>query len=108
MVEVIVVEALRGLGQMGDPVRVVTQYWSLQGELLAEIETRALSATVDLVWCPSAVCAKLGSARGVYTILREGQASYRSALIAQRAVPGKPARNIASLHGTRAAWRRRR
>ncbi len=36
MVEVIVVEALRGLGQMGDPVRVVTQYWSLQGELLAE------------------------------------------------------------------------
>ncbi len=25
-----------GLGQMGDPVRVVTQYWSLQGELLAE------------------------------------------------------------------------
>lgn len=73
-------------------------------ESYVELEARALEPSVDLVWCPSAVCAKLGSARGVYTIQREGQGSYRSALVAQRATPGRPARNIASLHGTRAAW----
>lgn len=36
MIEVVMVESLRGFGQQGDPVRVVTQYWSLDGELLAE------------------------------------------------------------------------
>lgn len=28
----------RGTGEAGDPVRMVTQYWSLDGELLAETE----------------------------------------------------------------------
>lgn len=79
-------------------------------ESYAHLEARALGvsrdagANVDLVWCPSAVCAKLPSAKGVYTIQRDGQTSYRSALVALRSPPGKPAWNIASLHGARAAW----
>ena len=28
----------RGQGVVGDPVRILTQYWSLEGELLAEID----------------------------------------------------------------------
>jgi hypothetical protein len=35
--QVIVVEAVRGNGMVdGDPIRIVTQYWSFDGELLAE------------------------------------------------------------------------
>lgn len=70
----------------------------------AELESRALGGSADLFWCPSAVCAKLLSTKGVYTIQREGQLSYRSALVAQRAQVGRPPRNIASLGGARAAW----
>lgn len=33
---VIEVHAARGLGEEGDPIRVVTQYWSDDGNLLAE------------------------------------------------------------------------
>ena len=36
LVTVIRVEAARGLGTNDDPVRVVTQYWSTEGALLAE------------------------------------------------------------------------
>lgn len=32
---VIVTESLKGCGTEGDPVRVVKQYWSTDGELLA-------------------------------------------------------------------------
>lgn len=77
---------------------------AIVAESYAELEAHALAASVDVVWCPSAICAKLASARGVYTIQREGQGSYRSALIAVRAQPGKAARNISSLTGTKAAW----
>lgn len=34
--QVIVVESVRGYGLHPDPVRVVRQYWSLDGVLLAE------------------------------------------------------------------------
>ena len=34
--EVIQVEALRGRGVQGDAARIVTQYWDVGGELLAE------------------------------------------------------------------------
>lgn len=30
--------ARRGEGVSGDPVRIVTQYWTLDGELLAEVD----------------------------------------------------------------------
>lgn len=36
LVEVIHVEAVRGQGTEEDPVRVVQQYWSKEGTLLAE------------------------------------------------------------------------
>ncbi|MFO0614663.1 MAG: PhnD/SsuA/transferrin family substrate-binding protein [Polyangiaceae bacterium] len=73
-------------------------------ETYAELEARALGASVDLVWCPSAVCAKLSSARGVYTIVRDGEASYRSALIALRAPSARAPLSLGSLQGARAAW----
>jgi hypothetical protein len=28
----------RGQGVEGDPIRIITQYWSLDGELLAEVD----------------------------------------------------------------------
>jgi len=36
LVQVIHVEAVAGLGDDKDPVRVVDQFWSLDGELIAE------------------------------------------------------------------------
>lgn len=36
LVEVIHVEAARGSGTENDPVRIVHQYWSKEGKLLAE------------------------------------------------------------------------
>lgn len=32
----------RGKGVESDPIRIVTQYWSLDGELLAEVDPCAL------------------------------------------------------------------
>ncbi len=66
----------------------------------AELEAGVLSSRVDLVWCPSAVCAKLASARAVFTVVREGRATYRSALLAKRTAQ----RKISRLEGLRAAW----
>ncbi len=37
-VTVIEVEAARGLGVEGDPVRCVMQYWSMEGKMLAEYD----------------------------------------------------------------------
>lgn len=28
----------KGSGNLGDPVRVITQYWSIDGELVAEVD----------------------------------------------------------------------
>lgn len=36
LVEVIHVEAVRGKGTVDDPARIVHQYWSKEGHLLAE------------------------------------------------------------------------
>lgn len=35
----------RGSGQEGNPVRIVTQYWSLDGELLAERDSWQYTVT---------------------------------------------------------------
>lgn len=32
----------RGDGVVGDPIRVITQYWSTDGELLAEVDPTGL------------------------------------------------------------------
>lgn len=40
VIEVIEVISLRGLGaEENDPVREITQYWSLEGKLLAEFDS---------------------------------------------------------------------
>ena len=39
VIQVIRVEAIRGEGTDDDPVRKVFQYWSFQGNLLAEYDT---------------------------------------------------------------------
>lgn len=39
--------ARRGRGISDDPIRVVTQYWSTSGELLAEIDQCPHARTID-------------------------------------------------------------
>lgn len=39
VIQVIEIKADRGLGTKQDPVRGVTQYWGLDGKLLAEVDT---------------------------------------------------------------------
>lgn len=38
VIQVIEIKADRGLGTKQDPVREVTQYWDLDGKLLAEVD----------------------------------------------------------------------
>ena len=39
VIQVIVTDILRrGTGTAADPIRIITQYWSLDGELLAEVD----------------------------------------------------------------------
>jgi ABC-type phosphate/phosphonate transport system substrate-binding protein len=64
----------------------------------ADLEEQA--ARAEFVWAPTVVCAKFLSARAVYTIVRKGQATYRSALIARRDRAITPS----GLSGLRAAW----
>ena len=46
--EVIVITVNKGAGTDADPVRIVTQFWSLQGELLAEADTHMSGATYSM------------------------------------------------------------
>ncbi len=39
LIEVIKTESVCGKGTEEDPVRVVIEYWSLEGELLARVDT---------------------------------------------------------------------
>jgi hypothetical protein len=41
VIQVIRTEAVRGKGADEDPSRIVTQYWSLDGQLLAEVDVVA-------------------------------------------------------------------
>lgn len=77
---------------LGEPVTAVV------ASSYADLEARADRA--PLVWAPAAVCAKLAAARAVFTIVRRGQATYRSALVglSERAL------GLDKLGGTRAAW----
>lgn len=47
VVQVIRVVAARGRGVAGDPIREVTQYWSDDGELLAEHDPNAEPSHAD-------------------------------------------------------------
>lgn len=66
----------------------------------AEIADGLASGAVTLAWAPSAVCAGLPGARGVFTIVRDGRASYRSAIVARR----EDGLSTAKLSGKKAAW----
>ncbi len=65
-----------------------------------ELERHLNEATVDLAWCPAAVCARLTRATALFSVVREGVSSYRSALIARR----EDRLNLLQLDGKRAAW----
>ena len=73
-------------------VRVASSY--------AELEDLALSGKAEVVWAPAAVCAMLPAVRAIFTIVRGGRSSYRSALVARR----DAGLTIDALAGTRAAW----
>jgi ABC-type phosphate/phosphonate transport system substrate-binding protein len=79
---------------LDEPVKVVV------AGSYAELEDLALSGKAEVVWAPAAVCAMLPSARAIFTIVRGGRSSYRSALVARR----DATLTIDSLAGTRAAW----
>lgn len=48
VISVIETKSLRGCGTEGDPCRIVTQYWSLEGKFLAEHD--GLNESMDV--CP--------------------------------------------------------
>jgi hypothetical protein len=41
IIQVIETKSMRGTGTSNDPVRIVTQYWNKEGELLAENDLRS-------------------------------------------------------------------
>jgi len=49
VIEVIETKAMKGTGVQTDPVRIVTQYWSLDGKLLAECDPSALIIQSDII-----------------------------------------------------------
>lgn len=66
----------------------------------AELEQRAVAGDAEVVWAPAAVCAMLPSVRAIFTIVRDGRSSYRSALVGRR----DGGLSVETLAGTRAAW----
>ena len=66
----------------------------------ADIEERTAAGEAHIVWAPAGVTAKLPSARVVLTIVREGQTSYRSSIVARKSA----GLSLAGLVGTKAAW----
>ena len=80
--------------EFGRPVEPVV------AETYAELERQANASEVDIVWCPSAICANLTHARDVFTVVRGGVSSYRSAIIARR----EDRLNVSHLGGKVAAW----
>jgi ABC-type phosphate/phosphonate transport system substrate-binding protein len=79
---------------LGEPVSVYVASTYL------ELETRLLSGEFSMAWAPAAVCARLPSARAVFTIVREQQTSYLSMIVGRRAQP----LTLRTLQNTRAVW----
>lgn len=80
--------------ELGEPVSAVV------AESYAELEARTAEGSAAIVWAPAGVCAKLASVRAIFTIVRAGRATYRSALVGRR----EQALTLATLAGARAAW----
>lgn len=66
----------------------------------ADLEGAAEARGAEIVWAPAAVCARLSEARAVFTIVRGGRATYRSALVGRR----DQGLTLETLAGARAAW----
>lgn len=47
VIQVIETKAKRGLGTEKDPVRDVVQYWDLEGNFLAEMDTHLCLSTIE-------------------------------------------------------------
>ncbi|WP_202969650.1 hypothetical protein [Roseburia sp. 831b] len=47
VIQVIETKAKRGLGTEKDPVRDVVQYWDLEGNFLAEMDTQLCLSTIE-------------------------------------------------------------
>ncbi|MBR3762226.1 MAG: carboxypeptidase [Lachnospiraceae bacterium] len=47
VIHVIETKAIRGLGTEKDPARIVTQYWDLDGNFLAEADTEHSHAIIE-------------------------------------------------------------
>ena len=66
-----------------------------------DLEKRALGAEAHLVWAPAGVCARIDTyARAFYKAVRQGVATYRSAIIVRIDEQAK----VEELRGARAAW----
>lgn len=66
-----------------------------------DLQARALSGEVDLLWCPAAVCARIEwQSRAIYKTVRRGSSTYRSVLIARRSA----SLSLETLWGLRAVW----
>ena len=50
MIKVIEVKAKRGLGIEKDPVREITQYWDIEGNLLAERDPDPQLLSDQVIW----------------------------------------------------------
>lgn len=66
----------------------------------ADLEEQIKTGKTELAWVPTAVCARLREARAVFTIVRQGQPSYRSALVTRRG----SGITLDTLQGARAVW----
>lgn len=82
------------LRQLDEPVtaRVAKSY--------TELEEQINSGKAELAWAPTAVCARVLYARAVFTIVRQGQPSYRSALVTRRG----SGIGMDTLQGSKAVW----
>lgn len=67
----------------------------------ADLEQRALFGTAHMVWAPASVAARLEpTARAIFTVIRSGVGTYRSAIIARK----QDDVTLERLNGLRAAW----
>jgi hypothetical protein len=82
LIQVIVAEDRRGAGVEGNPFRLVTQYWSTDGGLLAEVDPCPSGRTepstallVDVARLRSAIRWALGE-EGEFPLRPEGKGAY--------------------------------
>lgn len=80
--------------ELGEPVEThVAQSYG-------DLEEQLQQGKAKLAWTPAGVTAKLPAARAVFTIVREGQTNYCSAIVTRKGA----GIGLSNLAGTRAAW----